>query len=301
MSLTVVGGISVDTITRDAVEFGPMLGGSALYASLAASLFTDVRAVALVGEDVADDVLEVLRRREIDVAAIEVTPNQTTTWRGSYTGGGDARRTTHIDLGVLVDHVPRLSDAACSSDAALLSSTSPAVQLAIRDRLPQSILLGGDTIDHWIVDRPASVRSLLASVDIAFIGRNELDLLRAAVNPKDAGEPLLLGRRATVIKEGMNGAEVRAYDYSKHIPAYSPTLVIDPTGAGDAFAGCLMAYVSAHGVDMERIAEAALLASALASFVVERPGIEALVDLDTRQVWQRVRLLGTLSRQGVTS
>jgi sugar/nucleoside kinase (ribokinase family) len=291
MALTITGGIALDFVDQPSRLQGPMLGGSAAYAAMAAAALSKVRVVSAVGDDLPQAALDPMRRAGIDLAEVKVLSGATATWKGTYGRTGGERRTALTSQGVSGGYVPRLSPTTRSSSVLLLGAGDPSVQLAIRRQVGSQAFVGVDTIDHWIDDDAAGVRAVLALVDLIFIARLEAEQLTGQAEPQAVASALALSPRQTlVVKGGASGSWLVRDGASEHVPAYPVAEVVDPTGAGDAYAGALMGSLSLESgyPSWDRMVKAMLYGSAVGSVVVEGRGIASLFALTRELINNRV-------------
>ncbi|MDP9324964.1 MAG: PfkB family carbohydrate kinase, partial [Candidatus Dormibacteraeota bacterium] len=248
--ILVVGSLALDSIETPFATRDDVLGGAAMHFSVAASLFTRVRLVAVVGADFPMGELDLLRSRNIDLDGLEVSDGPTFRWRGRYHLDMDHRDTLDLQLGVFADFHPKLPQAYLDSEVVFLANTDPALQLRVLDQVPGAKLSACDTIDHWIKEKRDAIDSLFGRVDLVFLNEDEARLYADTPNLQRAARVILdRGCRAVLIKKGENGAVVvRRTDAGIETfacAAYPLEEVIDPTGAGDAFAGGVMGVLAA--------------------------------------------------------
>jgi len=240
MSLLVTGSIGIDTVKTPFGVSENCLGGSAVYFSLAASLFCPVRFVGVVGGDCPFDLKEVFADRDINLAGLQIRPDSKTfRWAGTYLGSMNQRRTDRLELNVLAEGPPEVPDAYRDSRFVFLANTAPALQL----QLANPVFVAADTMNCWIENEPGDLKKLLKKVDCLIINADEARMLAAELNlVKAAKEILNMGPAVVVIKKGEHGSLL--CDSSDNIfilPAWPTGSVKDPTGAGDSFAGGFMA------------------------------------------------------------
>ncbi|MEW6253179.1 MAG: PfkB family carbohydrate kinase [Planctomycetota bacterium] len=248
MSLLVTGSIGIDTVETPFGRVENVLGGSAIYFSLAASLFTPVRMVGVVGEDFDLTLLEPLRRKGVDVSGVEVRRgSRTFRWTGRYTGAMNEAQTVDVSLNVLAERGAALPPAFADSRYLFLANTHPALQREFAGRLPAADLIMADTMDLWINNEPAELRKTLAVVHGLVLNEGEARLLTGKTNLVTAGREILrLGPRFVMIKKGEHGALLVSGDDLFFMPPYPTEEVRDPTGAGDSFTGGVMGYLAAQ-------------------------------------------------------
>jgi len=279
MSLLVTGSIAIDTVETPHGRAEGVLGGSSVYFALAASLFTEVRLVGVVGEDFDMRLLEPLRRRRIDTRGVEVRPgSKTFRWHGRYAGTMNEAETLGVELNVLAERGAAIPPEFADSDYVFLANTHPTLQRDFARQFPSSRLLVCDTMDHWISRQRDELRRLLAMVHGLVLNDGEARLLTGQSNLVTAGlEILKLGPRFVVIKKGEHGSLLVSHEDLCVIPAYPTQKTIDPTGCGDTFAGAMMGYIAAQNRhDPPTLRAAMARGTVVASFVIESFSVDAL-------------------------
>src|SRR3989454_12244394 len=247
MALLVVGSVAFDSVKTPYGEAAEVLGGSATYCAVAASYFTDVRVVAVVGEDFGEEPMRLLRSRHIDVSAIEVAKGKTFRWSGVYSDDLNDRTTLATHLNVFESFQPRLRPEDASIPNLFLGNIDPDLQSQVLRRL-RPRLSACDTMNFWIEGKSDSLKRLLAEVDGLVINDSEARLLAGELNTVMAARRLLsLGLRFLVIKRGEYGAALFAEGRYFAVPAYPVERPVDPTGAGDSFAGGFMGHLANIG------------------------------------------------------
>jgi sugar/nucleoside kinase (ribokinase family) len=310
MSITVVGSIAYDSVKTPFGERERMLGGAAVHFALAASFFADVHIVGPVGGDFGEEQLAVLRARGIDVGDVEQIPGgKTFFWRGEYGWDLNSRETLDTQLGVFEGFAPKLSERSRASDVLFLANIQPELQQRVRAQLPGARFVALDSMNLWIdTARDALVRTI-QGVDCVILNDAELRQLTGRPNliaaareilswpPADGGEQ---GRPPSVIvaKQGEYGAALVTRSSFFALPAFPLETVVDPTGAGDTFAGGLVGYIAAHpheSLSDELLRRAMAYASVLASFNVEEFGTERLERLTGAEIEERMRELHAMT------
>jgi sugar/nucleoside kinase (ribokinase family) len=314
MPITVVGSIAFDAVKTPFGERRRMLGGAAVHFALAASFFDDVRVVGPVGEDFGEAELDVMRRRGVDVSDVErVAGGKTFFWRGEYGWDLNSRETLDTQLGVFEGFQPKLSEQSRASDVLFLANIQPDLQREVRAQLPDARFVALDSMNLWIEAARDSLVSAIEGVDCVILNDAELrqltgkpNLLTAAREvlswtPGDsaAGSGRARGPRVIVAKQGEYGAALVTADSFFALPAYPLETVIDPTGAGDSFAGGLLGYIAAHPsaeLTDELLRGAMAHATALASFNVEEFGTERIERLTAEEITERVSGLRAITQ-----
>ena len=306
MPITVVGSVAFDAVRTPFASSERMLGGAAVHFALAASFFDRVAIVGCVGDDFGDRELELLRSREVDVGDIErVSGGETFFWRGEYGFDLSSRTTIETRLGVFADFQPRLSARSRSSDVLFLANIQPSLQRAVRAQLPAARFVALDSMNLWIETAQEELRAAIAEVDCVILNDSELrELTRRPSLPAAAQEVLALGPRAVVAKQGEYGAALFTEEGFFSLPAYPLESVIDPTGAGDTFAGGFIGYLAAHPaqeIDEAQLRAALACGTALASFNVERLGTERVQCLRGEEIAERIAALQRFTSFSVAS
>jgi sugar/nucleoside kinase (ribokinase family) len=291
MSLLVVGSVAFDSIRTPHGEAEDILGGAATYFSVAASWFTPVRVVAVVGEDFGDAQMRVFRDRAIDTTGLERASGRTFRWSGEYAGAMNEARTLDTQLNVFERFDPKIPTSYLDSEFVFLANIDPVLQLHVREQLPQARAVGLDSMNFWIQGKPAELRKTLAAVDILVINETEARLLSGAQNLKHSAAVIRgLGPRVLIIKRGEYGANLYTQDSIFSAPGLPLDEVKDPTGAGDSFAGGFMGYLAQTGDLAENnLRRAVIYGSVMASFAVEDFGLGRLLRLDPAQIAARFR------------
>jgi sugar/nucleoside kinase (ribokinase family) len=291
MSLVVVGSVAFDSVATPFGERERMLGGSATHFSLAASFFTQVRVVGIVGEDFGEEQTGVLTRRGIDTEDLErVAGGSTFFWRGRYDFDLSIAHTLDTQLNVFADFQPKLSEGSKTAGALFLGNIQPGLQSAVRAEYGGAGLVGLDSMNLWIDTQRDALVDAIRTVDAVLLNDAEVRALTGEPNTVRAARKLReLGPRFVVVKRGEYGAALFGEDGFFGMPGYPLETVIDPTGAGDSFAGGFFGYLEGHGdgnLSQGALRRAMAVGSVMASFNVEGFGterVQALTDTDIRQ------------------
>jgi len=304
MSILAVGSVAFDNIATPSGKAENLLGGSATYFSLAASYFTDVRVVAVVGEDFTSEHEDVLKKRGVDTRGIEHAKGKTFRWGGQYLDNLNEAKTDFTELNVFEKFQPRIPAEYRDSSVLFLGNIHPSLQAAVHQELPKVGLTGGDTMNFWIQGANSELRETLRLVNILLINDGEAKMLaKESSLPRAARKVLALGPQALVIKHGEYGATIffreGAFGVGRH-PFRAPALpleeVIDPTGAGDSFAGGFMGYIaSQEDLSREVIKRALFYGGVMGSFAVERFGTERLQSLTRGEIDARFQVFRELT------
>lgn len=298
MSILVVGSVAMDTIKTPFGEAQDLLGGSATYFSIAASLFDRVNLVAVVGKDMPEDMLKVLGSRDIDLSGLVVKDGLTFRWGGEYQDDLNTRRTINLQLNVFEGFKPRVPEDFTASPYVFLANMDPEIQMDVLRQVTSPKLIACDTIDFWIETKRDPFLELLKKVDILFLNEEEARALSGELNP-----PLAIrriserGPRMVVVKKGAHGVLMLAGGSYFATTAYPLEKVLDPTGAGDSFAGGFLGYLARKGtIDEESLRLAVVYGSVLASFCVEDFGVERLAQVEPDQMEARFNDFKELTR-----
>ncbi len=304
MSILAVGSVAFDNIATPSGKAENVLGGSATYFSLAASYFTDVRVVAVVGEDFTAEHENVLMKRGVDTRGIEHAKGKTFRWGGQYSDNLNEAKTDFTELNVFEKFQPRIPAEYHDSSVLFLANIHPSLQAAVRLEMRDVKLTGGDTMNFWITGANSELRETLRLVNIFLINDGEAKMLaKESSLPRAARKVLAMGPQALVIKHGEYGATIffreGAFGVGTH-PFRAPALpleeVKDPTGAGDSFAGGFMGYIaSQEELSREVIKRALFYGGVMGSFAVERFGTERLQSLTRGEIDARFQVFRELT------
>src|SRR6202049_595338 len=292
MSLVVVGSVAYDGVETPHGKVDRMLGGACTYISLAASYFTGVNIVAVVGEDFAQEDLDLLAGRGIDLAGLERVPGKTFFWAGVYSADMNDRTTLRTDLNVFADFQPKLPPAYRSQPYLLLGNIQPELQRRVLAQMNGTRLVGGDTMNYWIADHREALLKTIAEWDFLLINDSEARMLSGENNLRRAAEKILhMGPHTLVIKRGEYGAILFREDGHFMVPGYLLEDVFDPTGAGDCFAGGFIGYLAEKGFDLKgdhisrgALSRAVIHGSVMGSFCCERFGVERFRTLQRAEI-----------------
>ena len=300
MSLVVVGSVALDTVETPKGRADDVLGGAALYFSLAASFFTPVRMVGVVGADFPRDTLAELKKRDIDLSGVEEAAGNTFRWTGRYHEDVNVRDTLHLDLGVFASFKPTLPATYRDSQFVFLANIDPVLQASVLDQLAAPGVVGCDTMNHWIAESRPALTALLSRVGILVINDEEARLLSGERNVVRAAAKILsMGPKSVLIKRGEYGVIQFSADSVFAVPAFPLEDVTDPTGAGDCFAGGVMGELARSGdTSQAGIRRAIVYGSVMGSFVVEDFGPRRLLGLSRDDVERRYRQFVSLTDIG---
>jgi sugar/nucleoside kinase (ribokinase family) len=293
MSLTVVGSIAFDAVKTPFGERERMIGGSAVHFSLAASFFDTVHVVGPVGDDFGEEEYAVLRGRGIDTGDIEhVAGGKTFFWAGEYGWDVNDRTTLDTQLGVFADFEPKLSDASRSAEVVFLGNIQPDLQKQVRQQCADARFVALDSMNFWIESARESLIEAIGMVDCLILNDAEFRQLTEEPNfVRAARQVREWGPSVVIAKQGEYGAMMITEEGFFALPAFPLETVIDPTGAGDSFAGGFMGYIAAHPgaeLDHELLSQAMAYGVVLGGFTVEDFGVERILRLTREEIANRV-------------
>jgi sugar/nucleoside kinase (ribokinase family) len=300
MSILVVGSVAFDGIQTPSGKVDRVLGGAATYFSLAASFFAPVRVVAVVGEDFTAVEEAVFRKRNIDISGIQRMKGKSFFWSGEYGENMNEAKTRTTELNVFETFDPQIPASYLDTNYLFLANIDPVLQHRVRQQLRDANLVGGDTMNYWISGHAEALAITLKGVDILLINDGEARMLGKTPSlPRAAQKILTMGPRILVIKHGEYGATAFFKEGGLH-PFRAPALpmeeVVDPTGAGDSFAGGFMGYIAAQSdLNREVLKRAMFYGGVMGSFACERFGTERLQLLTREEIEARFMLFRDLS------
>jgi sugar/nucleoside kinase (ribokinase family) len=297
MSLVVVGSVAYDGIETPHGRADRILGGAATYIGLAASYFTNVQLVAIVGDDFEQQDRELLVSRGLDLEGLEHVPGKTFYWKGVYSNDMNDRTTLQTDLNVFADFNPKLPDSYRSQPYLMLGNIQPELQRSVLAQMNGVRLTGGDTMNYWIKDYRDELLATIREWDFLLINDSEARMLSGLHNLKRAAKAVLdMGPNTLVIKRGEYGAILFRRDSHFMVPGYLLEEVFDPTGAGDCFAGGFIGYLAEKGCDLKRghidtkeLGRAVIYGSVLGSFCCEKFGVDRFRTLTREEIDGRFR------------
>ena len=291
MQILVVGSVAYDTVRTPFGAATEVLGGSAAYFSVAAAFFTDVRLVAVVGEDFAEEYLQLLRERRVDLEGLSRVPGRTFRWRGEYGFDLNEAKTLETHLNVFATFRPRIPPAYRESEIVFLANIDPDLQREVLGQVAAPRLVAADTMNFWIMGKPESLRETLKQVHTLLINDAEARMLAGEPNLVKAARKLLSwGPQSLVIKRGEYGALMFSDGWWFSAPALPLEQILDPTGAGDSFAGGFLGYLANTGnFSLDNIRKAVIMGSVMASFAVEDFSLNRLTRLTYPEIEARYR------------
>ena len=292
MSLVVVGSVAYDGVETPHGRVDRMLGGACTYISLAASYFTPVSLVGIVGEDFAQEDWDLLAGRGIDLTGLERAPGKTFYWAGVYSDDMNDRTTLRTDLNVFADFDPELPETYRRLPYLLLGNIQPAVQRRVRRQMDRARVVAGDTMNLWINETRDELLETIRDWHVLLINDSEARLLTGERNLRRAARAIYeMGPRTVIIKRGEYGAALFQGDEMFLAPAYPLEEVYDPTGAGDSFAGGFMGYLASKQIaldsgeaDFKELARAVVYGSVMGSFCCEDFGVNRFRTLTRAEI-----------------
>ena len=290
MSLLVVGAIAFDSVETPTDCRDHVIGGSATYFSYAASYFTKVNLVGVVGEDWPDEHTHLLESRNINTEGLEVKPGEKTfSWKGKYLPNMNDRETLEVNLNVFETFSPVLPDSYKDTPFVFLANGAPTVQLQVLDQVNNPKFVVADTMDLWINIQKDELLQLIQRIDGLVLNDSEAKLLTGEENLVKAGQAVLdLGAKFCVLKKGEHGAMYFGEDECYVLPAFPTDQVLDPTGAGDSFAGGMMGYLASQdATDPASIKRALVYGTLVASYNVEDFSLDRMKQIEREALDQR--------------
>jgi sugar/nucleoside kinase (ribokinase family) len=271
------------------------LGGACTYIALSASYFTQVKIVAVVGEDFAAQDRQLLAGRKIDLQGLEQVPGKTFFWSGAYTADMNDRTTLQTDLNVFAEFKPKLPDGYRDSPYLLLGNIQPELQRTVHSQMKHLRFAGGDTMNYWIQDFRGELEQTIRNWDFLLINDSEARMLAKEYNLRKAAQKIIeMGPNTLVIKRGEHGALLFRRDTLFMVPGYLLEEVFDPTGAGDCFAGGFVGYLAERGfdlrngnIDVHELHRAVIYGSVMGSFCCEQFGVDRFRTLTRQEIDQR--------------
>jgi sugar/nucleoside kinase (ribokinase family) len=307
MAITVVGSVAFDSIETPAGREERCLGGAATYFSLAASFFTEVRVIAVVGEDFGPKEEAVFKARGIDTRGIERAAGKSFFWKGSYLDNLNEAKTHITDLNVFAAFEPKIPESYRDSEFLFLANIDPILQRKVREAMPGVKLVAGDTMNYWIKDHRPALVEVLKGLDVLLINDTETRMLAGNANLVQAARLVqALGPRTLIVKHGEYGATMfqaagvlgskGAKARTFRAPAMPLEEVVDPTGAGDSFAGGFFGYLASQPeLTPEVFRHAMFYGSVMGSFAVERFGTARHQKLTRNEIDERFILFRELT------
>jgi len=298
MSILVVGSVAYDTVETPLARAERVLGGSASFFSVAASFFAPVNLVGIVGDDFGDAQLAAFRGRPIDLTGLERITGKTFHWQGTYSQDLNSRDTIATDLNVFEFFEPKIPEAYRRSELVFLGNIDPVLQRRVLEQVADPRVVACDTMNFWIKGKPEELRETLARVQVLLINDQEARELSGEWNLVRAARAIrAMGPRTLVVKKGEHGVLMFTDAGSFAAPALPLETVVDPTGAGDTFAGGFVGYLaSAPDVGDAALRQAVVMGSTLASFCVEAFSLDRLLTLTRPEIEARYAVFEALTR-----
>ena len=298
MSVLIVGSTALDSIKTPKAENPRLLGGSASHAAVAASFFSPVRLVGVVGEDFPKRYLQLYKRHRIDLQALQILPGKTFHWSGEYEANMNNRRTLLTELGVFETFTPTLPGSHQNSPFVLLANIAPSLQHHVLNQMQRPKFVVADTMDLWLNIALPDLLKLLKRLDAFVLNDSEAHQLTTEDNVFAALKKIhKLGPRYVIIKKGSHGAILSGPRGFFICPAYPLHKVMDPTGAGDSFVGGMMGYLAtARGSIEDNFRRAMIYGSVVASFCCEGFGLLRTAGITRGQIDRRVKELQRLTK-----
>jgi sugar/nucleoside kinase (ribokinase family) len=293
MSLLVVGSTAFDTIETPHGTAADCLGGSSTYFSLAARLFTKVRLVSVVGDDFPQPHRKLLEERGVDLAGVETKRGRTFRWHGRYASDMNSRETLDVQLNVFGDFAPKVPAEWRETPFVFLANGSPRTQASVLDQMRSVRFCVADTMDLWIEHERDALLALLPRLDGLIVNDSEVKQLTGKHNLIQAGRKALeLGPKLVIVKKGEHGCFLFSHFIHYALPAYPTENVVDPTGAGDSFAGGFMGYLAqCDAINVWSMRRAVAYGTVTASLTVEGFGVERIAAAGRDQVERRYQEL----------
>ncbi|MGA2677686.1 MAG: PfkB family carbohydrate kinase [Sedimentisphaerales bacterium] len=295
MSLLVTGSIGMDTVKTPFGVSKDCLGGSAVYFSMAASFFSPVRFLGAIGADCPFDLKKIFKDRKVDLNGLELRhTSKTFRWAGSYQGAMNEATTDAVELNVLAENPPRMPEEYKDSKFVFLANTAPILQIQLLDQLHKPKFVAADTMNLWINNNLADLKKLLKKIDCLILNETEARMLANEHNLITAAAKIeKLGPSVVVIKKGESGSIIRQKNGDLFVlPAYPATIVKDPTGAGDSFAGGFMGYLAGQNkTDFATLKKAVAYGTVVASFTISNFSLKGLTKTTRRNIDSRLNEL----------
>lgn len=290
-AILVVGSVGYDTITTPKGQRKNILGGSANYFSFAASLYAPVRVVGVVGDDYQKEHRDWLESRNVDIKGLQQVKGLTFAWEGRYEKDMNEAITVATNLNVFENFHPQIPAEYTNSEVVFLANIDPVLQLQVLEQVKSPRLIAADTMNFWIQSRKPDLLKVLAKIDILLINENELRQLTGGYNTiRCAKEVLKMGPKAVVVKRGEYGFVLYTEDKFFILPAFPVEEVVDPTGAGDTFAGGFIGHLAGLCRKPERddLKQACVHGCLLASYTVQDFGVDGIRRVQARDLEERI-------------
>lgn len=290
-SILVVGTVALDSVKTPFGDHQAILGGSAVYFSVSARYFSPVRLVAVVGKDFPQAHVDFLKKRGVDTAGLMTTSGKTFRWEGEYTGDMNSAKTLATHLNVLAEFNPDIPEEYKKTPYLFLANIDPEIQERVLQQIPRPRLVAADTMNFWITSKRQQLLKLLKKIDLLFLNDGEAKLLSGESNILKAAQHVIrMGPKQVIVKKGEHGALLFHDKTFFCTSAFLLETVVDPTGAGDTFAGGVMGYISRSGKLNQSVFRKAIVhGSVMASFTVEGFSLNGLTKATKRAINARVQ------------
>lgn len=290
MSLLVVGTVALDTIKTPFGKEKDVLGGSATYFSVSASNFCPVNLVAIVGQDFPSKYIKLLKNKSVGLEGLTIEKGLTFRWEGEYSENFSDPKTLATHLNLLAKFNPKIPKNYQTSKYLFLANIDPQIQMKVLKQVNRPKLIACDTMNYWIKNSPQALLKLLKHVDIFILNESEAKELTKEANLIRAGKSLIkLGPESVIIKKGEHGVLLFAENNTFAVPAFLLETIIDPTGAGDTFAGGFMGYLArSKKFDKNTLRKAVVYGCIMATFAVENFSLRRLASVTTADINQRI-------------
>ncbi len=289
-SILVVGSVAYDSIATPQAKAEHILGGSANYFSVAASMYSKVQVVGVVGDDYAESDLELLTSRNINIEGLQKVKGETFHWSGRYDDNMNEAITLETHLNVFENFNPALPESYKNAEYVFLANIDPILQMRVLDQVKQPKFVGADTMNYWIDTKKTELKEVLKRVDVLLLNEGEARKLTGNRNTIAAAKQICaMGPKGVVIKRGEYGFLMFTENRYFILPAFPVANVVDPTGAGDTFAGGFFGYLAktGGGLSLDHLKQACIHGCLMASFTVEGFGLESLKTLDWKKLEAR--------------
>lgn len=298
MSILVVGSLALDSVKTPFGEVTDVLGGSAIYFSLAASTFTNVQLVGVIGMDFPNEYILLLKKRGIDLKGLQQMIGKTFRWKGEYHYDLNEAITIDTQLNVLEEFSPEIPLQYQNTDFIFLANIDPELQLNVLGQLRSPKLVVADTMNFWIERKKDALLKVLKKIDIVILNDAETRQLTNEPNLINAAKKILsLGPKRVIIKKGEHGSLMISDSKIFSAPAYPLEIIFDPTGAGDTFAGGFMGYLASHeNLGEQEMKKAIICGTTVASFTVEDFSINRLINLTKDEIKKRYLQIKEITR-----
>ena len=299
MSLLVTGSIGIDTVNTPHGQSVDCVGGSSVYFAMAACLFAPVRFVGVIGDDCPFNLNDVFENKDVDLTGLETrTGSKTFRWAGTYNESMNDRTTDNVELNVLAEAPPKVPEKFADSKYVFLANTHPALQLELLTQIADPVFVAADTMNMWIQNDLDDLKNLLKKINCLFINDSEAKMLTNESNLVAAAKKILnLGPDMAIVKKGEFGSMLIEKSGSQfHLPAYPSTNVLDPTGAGDSFAGAALGYIAKKNkFDFDTVKKALAFGTVAASYTIEDFSINKIKSVTPDDIESRFETLRKLT------